>query len=95
MSTLHIVSSTIQPHQQQQLIDSLNDNSSVIFVTDGTYLLRNNQFIDALKQHTSIVINAIEEDCIARALPDNEQFNRIDYDSFVQLTLAHENSMTW
>lgn len=95
MSTLHIISSTIQPHQQQQLIDSLNADSSVIFVTDGTYLMRNTPFVTALKQHTSTALSAIEEDCIARAIPATEQFNRINYDSFVLLTLAHENSMTW
>lgn len=95
LTTLHIVSAVLDTNQQSQLLAAVCEQTSVIFMTDGVYLLHDKAFIDELCKQSPHQLTAITEDCTARAIPLNNPVVPIEYDTFVALTLAHKNSLTW
>lgn len=95
LSTLHIINAVIDAPQQQQLLQQVTTQTSVLFTTDAVYLLRDSQFIDALIAQSPEAVYAIDEDCEARAVLLSNKIEYIDYDKFVALTLTHQNSLTW
>jgi sulfur relay protein TusB/DsrH len=70
----------------------IGSNDSVIFIQDGCYGLNAPSNIELLNMH-GVNVYAIEEDLTARNISSN--FNGIMYDDFVQLTLSHNNTISW
>lgn len=95
LSTLHIVSSILSGEQQRQLEALVNSSTSLIFVTDGVYMLRNQHWMTQLQAKQPHSIKAIVEDCEARGLSALEEITQCDYDEFVAQAVAHKNSLTW
>ena len=96
MSTLHIINTPQSKSDLSLHLQRFDSSDAVIFIQDGCYTLLSQEVFAVL--NTSIVkAYAIEADLNARAITRQSPlaFDTIDYDAFVDLTLAHHKTISW
>jgi tRNA 2-thiouridine synthesizing protein B len=95
-SILHIISSVRTPNAMERLLKRCGEQDSIIFIQDGCYSLTAPDNIRKLLEH-AVDVYAIAEDLTARNIdqPGKIVAKAIDYDSFVDLTLTHHNTISW
>ena len=91
MSTLHIINTPQNPQALETLLSRTQPEDAILFTQDGCYTLRQPDLANRIG--TDRKVYALDNDIAARNLDTTAQ--RIDYDDFVALTLAFNNSITW
>lgn len=98
MKTLHIINAPQTIIGFNPLLSRFSLNDGVIFIQDGCYSLNAPAIIEQLQQH-DIVVFAIADDLRARNVQIdhsvNAAVNPVDYNDFVDLTLAHNKTISW
>lgn len=97
--TLHILSAS--PYTGSCLDDCrriATAGDALLLSGDGVYALRGaaRTILEALRAD-GVMVQAIAEDCTARGIDDTntDGIERIDYGGFVDLSVAHEHSVSW
>lgn len=94
MNTLHIINAPQTPAGFTTTLSRFSPMDSVIFIQDGCYGLNAPEIITAMSALT-ITVYAIDDDLSARNVLITEAIKAIDYDAFVDLTLAHHKTISW
>lgn len=91
---LHIVKN---PHQIPSVLAYLSDQDAVILVEDSIYAINEGHFSHFLLKNCPASVFFLSNDALARGLTlsINEFIQHVDFEGFVELTVAHEQSMTW
>lgn len=91
---LHIVKT---PHQIPSVLAYLADQDAVILVEDSIYAINEGHFSHFLLKNCPASVFFLSNDALARGLTltTNGYFQGVDFEGFVELTVAHEQSITW
>lgn len=97
MSSLHIINSPKNLSQLQSILATVTANDAILLIQDACYMLKAPALIEMLQTHAQSCY-ALQNDIDARNSASNSQSNNIttiSYNEFVELTLTHQNSISW
>lgn len=94
--TLHIVNpSPFDSHALTDCLKHVSEQDSILLIEDAVVAAdKSSPVLEQLMAHTVYVL---KNDVEARGLQDrvHEHFSLVSDDDFVELTIAHANSMSW
>jgi len=92
MSKLHIFSKSPYSHtiELDALLNAISTDDKLMLINDGTYLCAHEQF-SAFK----CPVFSIDSETKARGISVDNRTCLVDYDRFVELTVAAESVITW
>lgn len=93
--TLHII--TRPESNSTSIRDCLsvaNTGDAILFIEDGVYCLLDSALLNDIEK-AHIQTYYLSQDVKARGLCPSSTSKPVDYDEFVELTVAHTASQTW
>ncbi|SHG90685.1 sulfurtransferase complex subunit TusB [Ferrimonas marina] len=93
MTTLNTLSrACTSPAALADTLRYLNDGDTLLLIQDAVVMASQSRFASELKRFRLVVL---APDLQARGLSVPEQTEQVDYAGFVQLSLQHQNQVTW
>lgn len=97
MSSLYIINSPKTSSQLQSILATITANDAILLIQDACYMLKAPVLVELLQTHHTSCY-ALQNDIDARNSAPNGQSDNIttiNYNEFVELTLTHQNSISW